>query len=79
MHHPGQPSASRSCAATMLQGSSRGKTCLQAFERYRDEVSIYKKDSHWETIRLAAIASHLVAGKKPGEYLIAEVTPDILG
>ncbi len=56
-----------------------GKTCLQAFERYRDEVSVYKKGARWETIRLTAIASHLVAGKKLGEYLIAEVTPDILG
>jgi integrase len=56
-----------------------GKTCLQAFERYRDEVSVHKKGARWETIRLAAIANHLVAGKKLGEYLIAEVTPDILG
>lgn len=56
-----------------------GKTCLQAFERYRDEVSVHKKGERWEAIRLAAIASHPVAGKKLGEYLIAEVTSDILG
>ena len=42
------------------------KTCLQAFERYRDEVSVHKKGAHWETIRLAAIARHLVAGKELG-------------
>ena len=56
-----------------------GKTCLQAFERYRDEVSVHKKGARWETIRLAAIARHAVAGKELGEYLLAEVTPDILG
>ncbi|MED5615103.1 tyrosine-type recombinase/integrase [Janthinobacterium sp. P210005] len=56
-----------------------GKTCLQAFERYRDEVSIHKKGEKWETIRLSAIAKHIVAGKNLGDYLVADVTPDILG
>ncbi|WP_141213203.1 hypothetical protein [Janthinobacterium sp. PC23-8] len=27
-----------------------GKTWLQAFERYRDEVSVHKKGARWETI-----------------------------
>lgn len=60
-------------------GVVQGKTCLQAFERYRDEVSVHKKGAHWETIRLTAIARHLVVGKELGNYLLAEVTPDILG
>lgn len=34
-------------------GIATGKTCQQAFERYRDEVSAHKKGAHWETIRLS--------------------------
>jgi len=56
-----------------------GKTRLQAFERYRDEVSVHKKGARWETIRLSAIAKHIVADKKRGDYLVAEITQDILG
>ena len=32
-------------------GIVAGKTCLQAFERYRDNVSVHKKSARWETIR----------------------------
>ena len=60
-------------------GIVAGKTCLQAFERYRDEVSVHKKGARWETIRLSAIAKHIVADKKLGDYLVTDVTPDILG
>ena len=60
-------------------GIVAGKTCLQAFERYRDEVSVHKKGARWETIRLSAIAKHSVADKKLGNYLVAEISPDILG
>lgn len=60
-------------------GIITGKTCQQAFERYRDEVSAHKKGAHWETIRLSAIAKHVVADKKLGDYLVADITPDILG
>lgn len=60
-------------------GIVAGKTCLQAFERYRDEVSVHKKGARWETIRLSAIAKHIVAGKQLGDYLVTEITPDVLG
>ena len=60
-------------------GIITGKTCLQAFERYRDKVSVHKKGAHWETIRLSAIAKHVVADKKLGDYMVADITPDILG
>lgn len=60
-------------------GIVAGKTCQQAFERYRDEVSVHKKGARWETIRLTAIAKHIVADKMLGDYLVADITPDILG
>lgn len=60
-------------------GIVEGKTCQEAFKRYLEEVSVHKKGAHWEGIRLVALAKHVVAGKKFGDYLIAEVTPDILG
>lgn len=44
-------------------GIVAGKTCLQAFERYRDNVSVHKKSARWETIRPSAIAKHIVADK----------------
>lgn len=56
-----------------------GKTCEEAFDRYRDEVSVHKKGARWEGIRLTAIAKHIVAGKKLGDYMVTNVTPDILG
>lgn len=69
--HLGRPSASRSYAAVMLQASSWGKPACSHSSGTETKFP--------STIRLAAIARHLVAGKKLGDYLIAEVTPDILG
>ena len=64
----GRPNGKHSCAAVTPPASSRvivaGKTCLQEFERYRDDVSVHKKGARWETIRLSAIANHIVADKK---------------
>lgn len=60
-------------------GIVEGKTCQEAFKRYNEEVSVHKKGARWEGIRLNALARQIVDGKNFGAYLIAEVTPDILG
>ncbi|MBW3508811.1 MULTISPECIES: hypothetical protein [Janthinobacterium] len=54
-------------------GIVAGKTCLQAFERYRDEVSVHTKGARWEAIQLTAIAKHMVADKKLGDYLVGRL------
>jgi len=56
----GRQNGKRRCDATDI---AAGKTCLQAFERHRDDVSVHKKGARWETIGLSAIANHIVADK----------------
>lgn len=55
------------------------KTVDEAFERYLKEVSVHKRGHRMERHRLAAIAGHVVAGKRLGDMLLADVTSDIIG
>jgi len=65
------------------QGESRPptftKTVDDAFERYLKEVSVHKRGHRTEGHRLAAIADHVVAGRRLGGLPLSEVTSDLLG
>ena len=55
------------------------KTLNEAFDRYLKEVSVHKRGHRMERHRLAAIAGHVVAGKRLGDMLLADVTSDVIG
>ncbi|OFA00166.1 site-specific integrase [Duganella sp. HH101] len=55
------------------------KTLDDAFGRYLREVSVHKRGHRMERHRLAAIADHVIAGRRLGGLPLGEVTSDILG
>lgn len=55
------------------------KTVDEAFERYLKEVSVHKRGHRMERHRLAAIAGHVVSGKRLGGMLLADITSDVIG
>jgi integrase len=60
-------------------GSGAGKTLDDAFNRYLREVSVHKRGHRMERHRLAAIADHVVAGRRLGDLRLSDVTSDLLG
>lgn len=66
----------RRMAAT---GINTDKTCLDAFERYAEEVSPHKRGAAWERQRLTTIAGHKVDGKHLGDMKLCDITVDTLG
>lgn len=60
-------------------GIVSGRTCQETFDRYAEEVSATKAGRHWEEIRLRAIATHIVDGKKMGDMLLSEMSSDTVG
>lgn len=57
----------------ITNGIVQGKTCKDAFKRYAEEVSITKRGSKWELLRLAAY------GEWFGELALSDLTPEKLG
>lgn len=55
------------------------RTLDQAFQRYLKEVSVHKRGHRMECHRLAAIAGHVVGGKRLGDMFLADVTSDVIG
>lgn len=66
----------RRMAAT---GINTDKTCLDAFERYAEEVSPHKRSAAWERQRLTTIAGHKIDGKRLGDMKLCDITADTLG
>ncbi|OEZ60476.1 site-specific integrase [Duganella sp. HH105] len=60
-------------------GPGESKTLDDAFNRYLREVSVHKRGHRMERHRLAAIADHVVAGRRLGSLHLSDVTSDILG
>jgi integrase len=60
-------------------GPGAGKTLDDAFNRYLREVSVHKRGHRMERHRLAAIADHVVAGRRLGSLRLSDVSSDILG
>ncbi|MYN42755.1 tyrosine-type recombinase/integrase [Duganella sp. FT109W] len=55
------------------------KTLDEAFHRYLKEVSVHKRGHRMEGHRLAAIADHVVGGRRLGSLPLSEVSSDVLG
>ncbi|MYN29212.1 site-specific integrase [Duganella levis] len=55
------------------------KTLDEAFHRYLKEVSVHKRGHRMEGHRLAAIADHVVGGRRLGSLRLSEVSSDLLG
>lgn len=55
------------------------KTLGQAFERYKEEVSVHKAGNRWECLRLNLIGRAIINKQLLSSMQLAEVTPDILG
>lgn len=60
-------------------GVQRGRTVDDAFRRYEKEVSVHKKTSRAEGVRLAALGRMEIGGVKFGDMKLADVTPAALG
>jgi integrase len=61
------------------RGAGGNKTLRDALDRYALEVSVHKRGQRWEEFRLAAIGRHVVDGKRLGDMLISDVTPEVVG
>lgn len=55
------------------------KTLNDAFDRYLKEVSVHKRGHRMERHRLAAIAGHVVAWRRLGDMLLADITSNVIG
>lgn len=60
------------------EGILSGKSCRDAFDKYRREVSIKKKGERWEHIRLAALERFDLDGKLFGNIKLLDVTTAML-
>lgn len=54
-------------------GITRGKTCREAFDRYREEVSPTKRGERWEGMRLKVFDDAF------GHLALLDLTPDVIG
>ncbi len=56
-----------------------GKTMEDACRRYEKEVSTTKRGHTWEVKRLNWMCDYLVFGLRLGDYMLVDVTPEVLG
>lgn len=60
-------------------GVQRGRTVEDAFRRYEKEVSVHKRGHRNEAIRLAAIGRMLIDNVPLKDWLLSDVTAEVLG
>lgn len=60
-------------------GIQKGRTLDDAFRRYEKEVSVHKRGTRHEVLRMGAIGRYEINGALLGEMKLADITSDILG
>ena len=60
-------------------GVQKGRTLDEAFRRYEKEVSVHKRGTRHEVLRMGAIGRYEIAGTPLGDIKLVDITPDILG
>lgn len=60
-------------------GVQKGRILDDAFRRYEKEVSVQKRGTCHEILRMGAISHYKIADVAVGEMKLAEITTDILG
>lgn len=60
-------------------GIQQGRTLDDAFRQYEKEVSVHKRGTRHEILRMGAIARYEIVGIPLGKMKLAEITSDTLG
>jgi integrase len=60
-------------------GIQKGRTLDDAFQRYEKEVSVHKRGTRHEVLRMGAIGRYKIAGTLLGDMKLVDITSDILG
>ena len=60
-------------------GIQKGRTLDDAFRRYEKDVSVHKRGTRHEVLRMGAIGCYEIDGVPLGEMKLANITSDILG
>jgi hypothetical protein len=60
-------------------GVQKGRTLDEAFRRYENEVSVHKRGTRHEILRMGAIGRYEIDGTPLGDMRVAEITSDVIG
>ncbi len=60
-------------------GVQKGRTLDDAFRRYEKEVSVHKRGTRHEVLRMGAISRYEIAGTRLGDMKLVDITSDVLG